>query len=381
METAGHSSFSRMNVKSTYCKEIHAMLQLNDAKVQEILQIIHKWIQKRYRSLSNNSDTIVLENRVLSILCGNYSLDPGTVARILYERYHYNMTGYDVMQIRRSMRLANPGDLKSFQWADTVADYFYDALQGNREAFDRFEKMRKTSAGPRSNITKERLLNVMIYAKYPEIAIYHDMDLIQALGNTLGKYYCYNIADAISEAYGFPGHRENKQKQQNDVPGLSREQALRKVERLERALEQTEMMLQDLQEEFAEQLETNKVKELTDFFALLNSEKYGCILDELLVVRRGVEKLRKSNFELPIEINGLLIVITKMIQFVRDSHIEPMMKTGSVKEVTAADLEFCNYEGSPFLTKDEIKTVKVISPGWIYRDKDVQISRPKVKEE
>ena len=138
-------------------------------------------------------------------------------------------------------------------------------------------------------------------------------------------------------------------------------------------------MLQDLQDEFDEQLEASKVKELADFFAMLNSEKYGCILDELLVVRKGVDALRKSNYELPIEINGLLIMVKKLVQFVRDSHIEPMMKIDSIKEVSACDIEFCNYEGSPF-DSDKTKKVRVISPGWVYKDKDLQISRPKVKE-
>ena len=130
-----------------------------------------------------------------------------------------------------------------------------------------------------------------------------------------------------------------------------------------------------------EQLAEAKVKELTDFFALLNSEKYGYLLDELLVVRKGVDELRKKNYQLPIEINGLLIMVKKMIQFVRDSHIEPIMKPGTVREVTAADIEFCNYEGTPFEEADETKLVKVISPGWVYKDKEVQISRPKIREE
>ena len=130
-----------------------------------------------------------------------------------------------------------------------------------------------------------------------------------------------------------------------------------------------------------EQLQASKIKELADFFAKLNSEKYGCILDELLVVRKGVNELRKNNFKLPIEINGLLIMVKKLIQFVRDSHIEPIMKIDSIQEVAASDVEFCNYEGTPFITPEEKKTVKVVSPGWVYKDKELQISRPKVKEE
>ena len=58
-----------------------------------------------------------------------------------------------------------------------------------------------------------------------------------------------------------------------------------------------------------------------------------------------------------------------------------MMKINSMREVAASDVEFCNYEGTPFITPEEKKKVRVVSPGWVYKDKELQISRPKVKEE
>ena len=91
--------------------------------------------------------------------------------------------------------------------------------------------------------------------------------------------------------------------------------------------------------------------------------------------------MRKRNYQLPMQINGLLMLVGHMIAFVQDSHIVPMMKINSKIQVTASDVEFCNYEGSPFINADETKTVTVVSPGWIYKDKELQISRPKVKEE
>lgn len=83
---------------------------------------------------------------------------------------------------------------------------------------------------------------------------------------------------------------------------------------------------------------------------------------------------------LPLEINGLLIMVRKLVQFLRDSHINPMLKPESLRIVKAGDVEFWNYEGTPFTCAEEEKQVKVISPGWIYSEKQVQISRPKVKE-
>ena len=140
-------------------------------------------------------------------------------------------------------------------------------------------------------------------------------------------------------------------------------------------------MLQDLQEEFEEQLEESKVREMTEFFAKLNSDRYGYILDELLQINKGAEVLRKNGYTLPLEINGMIIMLKQLIQFVKDNHIEPIMKINSIRQVLATDIEFCNYEGTPFASGNEVKTVRVVSPGWVYKDKEIQISRPKVKEE
>ena len=57
------------------------------------------------------------------------------------------------------------------------------------------------------------------------------------------------------------------------------------------------------------------------------------------------------------------------------------MKIGSIKEVTASEIEYCNYEGSPFVNNEQKKKVKVVSAGWVYKDKDLQVAIPKVKEE
>lgn len=362
------------------------MININDPKVKEVIQEIHEAMLRKVKRGSKVKEDIVMENRIISTICTDFDIAPTKVAILMNEKYRYDLTGDAVIQVFRNRRMANPHERKElFQWADNVTELFLGAIQGNRDMYDKFEKARKEPAlksGKRHG-SQDRIAAIMIYEKYSEIDIFDDITSLFLLGNTLGKYFFYDISDAISDVYGFPQYKNNKKKQQSKQPEkkLSYEQALRKVEQLENTLERTNMMLQELQDEFEEQLEVSKVKELADFFAKLNSEKYGCILDELLVVRKGVDELRKNNFELPIEINGLLIMVKKLIQFVRDSHIEPIMKINSIREVIASDVEFCNYEGSPFVTLEEKKKVKVVSPGWVYKDKELQISRPKVKEE
>lgn len=362
------------------------MINVKDQKVNEVMQQVHDGMLRKVRRGSNVKEDIIMESRLFSIICHDFDLGPTKCAEALNKKYDYTLTGDEVIQIFRNRRMANPKERKELlQWANEVATFFAGAVVGKKEAFEKYEKRRKEPAllnGKRHD-SQERIATIMIYEKYPEIDLFGDTRNLHLLGNTLAKYFFYDISDAISNVYGFTQTRENKKKTQSNKqePQMTHEQALKRIDQLEILLDRSNTMLQDLQEEFAEQLEASKVKELADFFARLNSEKYGCILDELLVVRKGIDELRKKNYELPIEINGLLITVKKLIQFVRDSHIEPIMKINSVKDVTASDVEFCNYEGTPFVNPEETKKVRVVSPGWIYKDKELQISRPKVKED
>lgn len=360
------------------------MININDQKVKEVIQGIHEAMLRKVKRGSQVKEDIVMENRIFSIICGDFDLSPTKIAILMNQKYGYEMTGNEVIQVFRNRRMANPVERKELlQWAENVAECFAKAVGGERNNFEKFEKVRKESSlkSGKKHDSQDRIAAIMIYEKYPEIDSFDDVENLYLLGNTLAKYFFYDISDVICEVYGFPQYRDNKKKKQIKEKNLTFDQALLKIERLENTLERTNTMLQDLQDEFEEQLEAGKIKELTDFFVRLNSEKYGCILDELLVVHKGVNELRKNKYELPIEINGLLIMVKKLVQFVRDSHIEPIMKINSIREVIASDVEFCNYEGTPFVTSNETKIVKVVSPGWVYKDKELQISRPKVKEE
>lgn len=362
------------------------MINIDDEKIKEVLEGIHEAMLRKKKRGSKIKEDIVMENRIFSIICHDPDMGPVICAREMNEKYGYDLTGDEVIQVFRSRRMANPHERKELlEWAEELTGYFTKAIAGDRSSFDAFEKKRK---GPslkngKKHDSQERVAAIMIYEKHPEIDRFDDSDSLHLLGNTLARYFFYDMADAVAYVYGFPQfHPEKKKaKEAKGEKQISYEQALRRAEQLENALDRANIMLQDLQDEFEEQLEASKARELADFFVKLNSEKYGCILDELLIIRKGVDKLRKSDYELPIEINGLLIMVKKLIQFVRDSHIEPVMKIHSVREVTASDVEFCNYEGTAFASPGEKKVVRVVSPGWIYKDKELQISRPKVKEE
>ncbi|MGN9136194.1 hypothetical protein ACTNDG_12350 [Clostridium sp. HCP1S3_B4] len=352
------------------------MINVKDNSIQKILTEMHKKMNKKRRTTANRTNiNIILENRILKTICENYSMEPTICAKKLNEKYSYEMNGNDVIRIFRDLRIANPIERKyMYINSENLVDILADALKGDSEKYSKVYN--EVFNNKKINNTEKRIITIMLFYKYPEIDIYNDSNELEYLGSTLSKYFLIDIVELIADIYDFKiNYIPNKKS-----PKISLNEAIQKIERLEVALERSDMMLQELQSEFDEQIEESRNKELADFFAQLNSEKYGYILDELLAVRKGVDTLKKNGFDLPVEINGLLIMVKKLIQFVRDSHINPIMKVNNIKQVKASDVEFCIYEGSPFKNSEEVKNVKVISPGWIFKDKEVQISRPKVKE-
>ncbi len=351
-------------------------------KFQKVLESIHEaMLNRKKRAGVKAVNSIILENRIFAVVYTDFEISPTKCARILNHEYGYDLFGDDVIALFRGRRLANPHERKDlFRLAYDVARNFGAAAQGDEKAFQRYERKRK-ELGQKCGGHKswDRIIAVMIYEKYPEMNALNDKENMQYLGDTLSKAIVDDISDILCDVYGY-SMDSGKVRSRKEL-SISLEEAERMINRLEHKLERTDLMLKDLQDEFDEQLEASKISEMTDFFARLNSEKYGFILDELLLSRRGIAELRKQNYELPLEINGLIIMVKKLIQFVKDNHIDPIMKVDALEEVTAADIEFCNYEGSPFSSPEEKKIVRVISPGWIYKDKEIQISRPRVKEE
>ena len=370
------------------------MINQKDKKVAEIIRRSHQSAVQKGKKGRHINKEIVTENRMISVFCNDYGMPPTKCAKIMNTTYDENQTTNSIIHILRLRKMANISERKAmFNWADEITNCLEKAINGSKNAFEKYKKLmdklaeefvtQKDREEDKDYRCPERIAVVMLYRKYPEIDKFDDIQLIYSMGSTLSRHFFYDIGDIISDIYNFLPYitEENRKKEEDTKEKISYEQALQRIDKLENILERTNIMLQELQNEFDEQLETSKVNELADFFAKLNSEKYGCILDELVMIRKGVDELRKSNYELPVEINGLLIMVKKLIQFVMDCHINPIMKLNSVKEVSASDIEFCNYEGTPFRTSDEKKTVRVISPGWIYKDKELQISRPKVREE
>ncbi len=357
------------------------MLDNKNAKVKNILQEFHRKVEEKAGRFKRISNDIVLENMLLQVLCANIKLSPAVCAEKIFNKYAFSCSVDDIIRIYRDYKI-NTLERRTevFEAATALAVLLEKSINGSQQSLELYYGAYKKFM-EKKHERNNRIILAMVLQNIPDLLQEDDRELILNLGNTMCKYLLYDIENAVTFAYGFNGYIGAGSKKLAEKPQqLDQKDFLQKIASLESALEQSNLLLSDLQNEFDERLEAVKLQEMSDFFGRLNSDKYGCILDELLELRKGIDVIKKSGYSLPLEINGLLIMVRKLVQFVRDSHINPILKPNSVRCVKAADVEFWNYEGSVFANSEEEKQVMVISPGWIYTEKQVQISRPKVKE-
>lgn len=146
------------------------MINTGNAKVKEVIQGMHEAMQRKIKRGGQIKEDIVIENRIFSFLSRDFDLGPTKTAILMNEKYGCDLTGDEVIQIFRNRRMANPNERKELlQWADGVAEQFAGAIQGKRDAFDRFEKQRKEPAlgNGKKHDSQERIAAIMIYEKYP----------------------------------------------------------------------------------------------------------------------------------------------------------------------------------------------------------------------
>ena len=358
------------------------MIDFKSDKLRRFLADVHSCAKQKFQKASDYIDEdVIRENQLFGILCMNMDNEPREYADMMNEEVGCDWRGYDIIRQFRKFHISHRQKRKELlDWSEELAKLLMQALEsGTPEDFNRFKTQRKadvlTQEGSRYKL-QERIGVMMIYCRHPELDVYDDLKLIEHFKNAYANDFLDDMTDALSRYCGAMKRAGSKKKSS----AASNVDAEYEIEHLKTLLERNERLTKALQDEFEESLRESKAKELTDFFARLNSEKYGCILDGLLSVRKGVNTLKKNHYELPPELSGLFIITQKLIQFVKDSHIMPIMKPDEEKIVKASDIEFCDYEGTPFADKDDEKIVRVISPGWLYTDKDIQIARPKIKE-
>ena len=312
----------------------------------------------------------------MRLFCEDKNTTPRICADDMNTRYKTDLYNEDVVKVLKSMRLSyQQKRAELIDWAEDLVKIFAQALESRKQKdFDDFLTLRNKVIHTRENERykiQERMACIMLYVKHPELDSGTDAATLEKFGNVYMKHFLYDASDFLKNLCG---------KTKGGAKGDKKDPQADKIELLENMLSRSDMLLKDLQDEFDARIKQSHQDDLVEFFSRLNSEKYGCILDAVLSARNGVRQLRKEKVQLQPEIGGLFILIERLAQFIRDSEINPILKPGSVKDMRLDEVESCDYEGSPFLNTTEVKRVKVLSPGWVYKNKDVQISRPRLKE-
>lgn len=353
------------------------MINITDPVVKRFIENLHKAVERKNKNLSDSSsyDDYILENRVLKLFCEIKNLDPRRCADEMNERYGTYLGNDNIIRILKANRLSYQAKrAELINWAEDTAEAFAKALESHKpKDYDNYTTLRNKVIQTRDDERyklQERMACLMLYVRHPELDSGTDAESVEKFGNVYMKHLLGEASDFLRNICLKP----------KNAKGDKKDSQQEKIELLENMLNRSDMLLKDLQDEFDARIKESHQNDLVEFFSRLNSEKYGCILDAVLSARNGVRQLRKEKVQLPPEIGGLFILIERLAQFVRDSEINPILKPGSVQNMRFDEIESCDYEGSPFLNTNEVKRVKVLSPGWVYKNKDVQIARPRLKE-
>ncbi len=248
-------------------------------------------------------------------------------------------------------------------------DFILRALEGDESAINSLKK-----EGLYNSQLKRLVLLVVIIQLANNISA-EFYNSIMRLNKTFAEE-CFNaIYSTITKADKSSNATLNKSVSQKAKSEQSEES-----EKLRTSLERTKLLLKNLQENFETQLEESKTEEQEKLLSLLNSEKYGYILDLLFSTKKGFSQMRQKKIPVPMELKNVQTLTRRLSEFFEDFGIEPIRELNEELIITSNDTEKYQYEGSPFKNSGETKLVEIVSPGWQIADRDIILSNPKVRE-
>ncbi|MGN0607311.1 MAG: hypothetical protein ACI4JM_12390 [Oscillospiraceae bacterium] len=343
-------------------------------KFELIIKSLNKEITRK--ATSATAYDVSLENYIILELCRNPSITPSDISYKLESNGIYKDAN-EIISILRSDHffLGNPTVRKEFfekinALAETIVNIMHDCENPeNIEKLDNI-KFKDYVIEKAKGQYIHKIIIIAVFNAEPEL---RDSECFRLLLNTFGKTYCIHLIASLMQ----------KIRQLSQLDISQPQKKLTENEKIEALMEENDrvnQMLAELNDEFAERLEKIKRQELTEFFSMLNSEKYNFIIDEMFLLRKGFNALRKKNYELPPEIMGIAVAMNNFMQLIKDVGIAPMIMPETVMEVTMEHIDDYQYQGTPFTDIHQKKKVLVVSPGWIWKEKDLIISRPKVRE-
>ena len=347
-----------------------------DPNVKKFIDEVHEKLIVINENIPYDKDHILIENRIFSIFASNPILTCQECASNYGRKFRKTMTEKSLRNILEDVGIVDDAmRAELLKWAqDTVAKFETALKSADEQNFvtylncfkesKREDKKRERREKIRPDELRRRIFCIMLFKKHKVLMSKEDFKIFEKFGNKYAKDLSFDINDILMSICG--------------VESKIQKAVRIETEALRNSLNRQEIVNDTLKNDMQEQVHDERIK----FFASLNSEKYGCILDATIAAFEGIKKLREQNFKLPMEINGIFHLVKKFYQFMDTNGIKPIMDPPVIKDMTVGEIEAWNaeYNGTPFTDSDEIKRVKVISPGWYYKDKEIQISPPKLLE-
>ena len=277
---------------------------------------------------------------------------------------------------------------------DFSKKFFCLIKDGDEKCFKEIAHFCKRDSRFKGHYTKMILLWVFDFC--PTIDLGEKRFLFRELSYKNSLAFLLDFISNISNKYGYTVDKfGNLKREYGDTKNLfaidntsSYTDALNKDKQIEAllfdirnyksALENAEKTFEDLKKDFANEVLDAQDRAITDFFINLNSQNYGNILDNLLVVDKKLKDMRKNGEKIPSNFMPLSIILSQIIKFIKDSNIQPIKNTNKAFIGSWLDVENYTYFGEPFKDDKEKKKLEFVSPGWKY--KDIIISIPVVRE-
>ncbi len=313
-----------------------------------------------YDTAAQQKNSFTQENHVLCICCD----DPAVQYRTIVERYNVLypnepeglMNRDHVVRILKKCNLDRTSEReKLFAAANRVA--------GNLERSLRDESVPIPDVHISSHRNAKRIVLLALARRCPELR--EAYETILRLNRDFAAECLDGIIDLMDSRSQNVSHKDAGQLE---------------MERIKASLARSNKLLSELQSSFDEQLADSCAEEQVRLFSMLNSEKYGHILDLLTAAQNGFHQMRKQKHTVPFEIRSVQTLVRRLLEFVEDCGVSPILEAGTDMTIRACDLDGIQYEGNPFRNPEEIKNVKVSSPGWQIAERDIVISYPRVRE-
>ena len=306
------------------------------------------------------------ENRILVLCCQKPQEEPRKIASqymSLYGLYRRKeLTGHGVIDTFQKCFMANVPERKElFERAKDYALNLQDFINGKGNIND--------------------LNNIVEHVQFKRLVLIMFAETVADIKNNATAYEKAIRLNKDFAREAFDDLVAYLQKMGKKIKHVPLEQELRnEIDRLNNSLVRTKQLLKDLQESFDTQLETSIEDEQERLISMLNSDKYGYILDLLMSSKSGFASMRRKKIAVPMEIKNIQTLVRRLLEFVEDYGVTPMIEVGEKLKVNAEDIADYIFEGSSFSHKDEVQDVEVVSPGWEIVRRNIIISAPRLRE-